>query len=201
MKKARPRAERGIKKGYDRNVVYDPEAVAAKKKRLEQANEALRLRINRASTEEIAKILGLPSRMQAWRLIQYALAEIPRENVEEYRLLLEAEMDADLVRLNVHLQRAVDPKDIARLIETKQRIRTARARLNGLNKPEQLEVRFRADKSQLDNLTPEELRRVASFDFSPLARAGEDGASRNGAAPSDGSGAHEVDPGGADPAH
>lgn len=93
----------------------------------ERMNQALQLRKAGASLDQVAKQCGYGSRSSAWKALRRAMAELPRENAEEYRSLELARYDELLL---AWWQRAKKDIGAAHLV---LKIADQRARLLGLN--------------------------------------------------------------------
>ena len=175
-------------------------------------DKAIDMRAGGFGYAQIAKQLGV-SVKTAWSYVQDAAASIPAESLEKLREIEARKMDFRERRLNAQLaghtkerknpdgttttvNLPLEPKDLCKTIDSLTRIQTARARIFGLNAPEQHQ-HYLGDASALDNLTPEEMRRVASYDFSPLHRRTANGDGRSSAPPPDANGAGSSGKGGA----
>ena len=124
------RRKRGVPKSL-RGPAYSIKALETQKKR----SEALTLRIAGASYPRIAKQMGC-SVMTAYRWVNDAIADIPRDAAIECKAIMLEAIDADMVSLSNLLSGIkLTPSETAKLVLAKDRLRETKARLQGLNAP------------------------------------------------------------------
>lgn len=138
-------------------------------------NEALEFRKNGLSYPQIAVRMGI-SAMTAWRYVQDAIDDIPKERAIEVRNLTLAQIDQDLARLNSLHASTLKPAEVARVCLAKDRLRESKARLLGLNAPTAHEHTF-LNHVDVRTLTDEQNERLAAGDFGVLDEASASGAS------------------------
>lgn len=113
-------------------------ATAAKARRevdaAERAHQALELRKSGLSYLDVGKAIGR-SESQAWKIVQAALRELPRENAEELRALESARLD-ELTRLSTIGTKLGDPQAISAAVRVSER----RSKLLGLDAPSKHEL-------------------------------------------------------------
>jgi len=153
----------------------------------ERAAEALFLRRNGASYDAIAKRLGV-SPATAAKVVRDAIAAIPRDDAEQHRqrqiMALESrELDAHTIigdlkrRLSQlspddHRHAVAYTNAIRGLHDLLTRIGESLAKLTGANAPIRHEVSVPPNAAAVRDMTDDELRKIASGDFSPIARGG-----------------------------
>jgi predicted transcriptional regulator len=179
----------------------------AEKRRL-----ALMIRKRGATYEQIARELGLSTKMVAWRYVHEAIAEIPAEEARDTKRLELEKLDARELRLNNLLlsidQRrklyedkvklgVAEPEDHVGLFVVEQcrieqqltRIAERRARLDGLDAPTRAELTGK-DGAPLISLTREDIKGMTDEQLKRVVNgthrgggAGAGGAGAPGAAP------------------
>lgn len=75
----------------------------------ERRNQAVAMRIDGATYDQIATRLGYANRSGAFKAVNDALADVPRENVEEYRHLQIERLERVLVTQFARLDDSGDP--------------------------------------------------------------------------------------------
>lgn len=140
-------------------------------------NEALELRKNGLSYPQIGQRMNC-SAMSAWRYVQDAIDDIPKENAIEVRNLTLAQIDADLARLNnLHGTTRLTPEQMAKIIMAKDRLRDSKAKLLGLNAPQQNEHTF-LNHLDVRQLSDEQIDRALSGDIAAISGNGVAASSR-----------------------
>lgn len=107
-------------------------------RRAEQAREALQIRLAGHTYAEVATRLGMSGEGQAYKVVQRALVELPKQSAEEYRAIELARLE----EMHRHLSPTItaEPKDVgasARCEAVGAAIRASdrRAKLLGLDAP------------------------------------------------------------------
>lgn len=166
-----------------------PKFVARQEDLAHRRNEALELRKNGLSYPQVGQRMGV-SAMTAWRYVQDAIADIPKENAIEVRNLTLAQIDTDLARLNNLHATAKTVADVTKIVMAKDRLRESKSRLLGLNAPQLLEHTV-LNRVDVRTLSDEQIDRALSGDFGAITGNGAAAPAREGASSS--SGAEEPD--------
>lgn len=101
----------------------------------EKRQRALQLRIGGATYDQIAQQTGFTNRGSAYRAVSQALRDIPREAADELRQVELERFDA----IQIRLMQKLGQGDLT-VVPNLLRLAEQRARLLGLNKPEQLQL-------------------------------------------------------------
>lgn len=101
----------------------------------EKRARALQLRIGGATYDQIAQQVGFSGRGGAYRAVAQALRDIPREAADELRQLELERFDT----IQIRLMQKLGQGDLT-VVPNLLRLAEQRARLLGLNKPEQLQL-------------------------------------------------------------
>jgi len=158
----------------------------------EKRRQALALRKQGLTYEQIARAMGLSTKMVAWRYVEEAIKEIPRENAIAVKALATQKLDAQEARLNTLLAAAdaADPKkkrslSVAELVRIELalvRVAERRARLEGHDAPLRTELTGKdgapltLSVHDLEGMSDDQLDRV-------IRSALRSGASRGGSGP------------------
>lgn len=133
----------------------------------EKRVEALQLRKKKMSYRDIAKALGLSTAMMAWRYVQDAIKDIPKEVAEEVRALEIQDCEEDLLRLNEKISAGnLSIGDHCKVLGTKVKIREQLARYRGTYAPVRAEVTGRDGApiamtlTQIESMSDAELDRA-----------------------------------------
>lgn len=147
-----------------------PKFDARREELAHRKNEALELRKNGLSYPQVGQRMGV-SAMTAWRYVQDAIADIPKENAIEVRNLTLAQIDTDLARLNNLHTTAKSVADVTKIVMAKDRLRDSKARLLGLNAPTPHEHTF-MNHLDVRQLTDEQIDRALAGDLSAVTGPG-----------------------------
>ena len=100
---------------------------------------AVRMRMGRATYEQIAEACGYTDRGTARKVVVRALQKIEAESVQELRILENTALDADEMVLRTIISTPTAPAgDRIRAIDSRLRLSARRSRLNGLDAPIQV---------------------------------------------------------------
>lgn len=103
--------------------------------------QAVRLRIQGATYESIARICGYSDKKSAWEAVNRALGRVEVESVNNLRALENARFDADEYVLRTIIADTNAPASTRiKAIDSRGQLASRRARLNGTNAPIQVAI-------------------------------------------------------------
>lgn len=143
----------------------------------EKRAKALELRKQGATYAQIAEQMGLSTPMVAWRYVNDALADIPKENAIGLRNLEISKIDAREVLLNSKLAKA-NVGETVKIVTALTKLQERRSRLLGLDAPNRTEVTGRDGAplamtvNDLTELSNEQLERIVDDALRQSARSG-----------------------------
>lgn len=149
----------------------------------EKRRQALELRKQGATYEQIARAMQLSTPMVAWRYVQDALKDIPIEVAKEVKLLeIEACRD-DMRRVNERIAGGkLSLVEFVKAIGAKVKLREQLARYLGLYAPTDHTHTFLNRHVDVNALTDEQIERALAGDLGVLAEAPAAASARAGAA-------------------
>lgn len=103
--------------------------------------QAVRLRVNGATYETIARICGYSDKKTAWEAVNRALQRVEVESVNNLRALENARYDSDEYVLRTIIADPQQPAAVRiKAIDSRGNLASRRARLNGTNAPIQVAI-------------------------------------------------------------
>lgn len=150
----------------------------------EKRRVALSLRRQGATYEKIAAQMGLSTAMAAWRYVNDAIKDIPKEEAKEIRAIELQKLDDKEVRLNLLLadpSKKLTVADAVKLELALLKIQERRAKFLGLDAAISVDANVNHRSIDVRTMTDEQLARLSSGDFGVLQESATpgDGASRN----------------------